>query len=181
MQMLTTIDTLPEQAAKRLQERWGAVFYRDYFCRLDEHPYAVLYSEKDSCPNTPVNVLVGLESLKSGFNWSDEEVHTDGGYNSDRSYRELRDRGITLVQTAIRGHAPHWHLGLDQFTLAAEPAVPPSDAVEAAPEAGPAGAAGELPNASPDPTSEATTERGPAAEATRTPARDRARPRRRMP
>ncbi len=74
MQLLTTIDTLPEQRAQRLQEGWAAVFYREFFCRIDEQPYAVLYSEKDSRPNIPVNVLVALESLKSGFNWSDEEM-----------------------------------------------------------------------------------------------------------
>jgi len=75
MQMLTTIDALPEAQAKRLDESWAGVFYREYFSRIDEQPFAVLYSLKDSRPNVPVNVLVGLEALKSGFNWSDEEMH----------------------------------------------------------------------------------------------------------
>lgn len=74
MQLLTTIDTLPKQQALRLQEGWAATFYYEFFCRIDEQPYAVLYSEKDSRPNIPVNVLVALEALKSGFNWSDEEI-----------------------------------------------------------------------------------------------------------
>lgn len=74
-QMLSTIDALPPQHAKRLQEGWAAVFYREYFCRIDEKPYAVLFSAKDSRPNIPVNVLIGLEALKSGFNWSDEEMY----------------------------------------------------------------------------------------------------------
>src|SRR3990170_5418308 len=75
MQMLTTIDALPEAQAKRLEESWAGVFYRESFSRIDEKPFAVLYSGKDSRPNIPVNVLVGLEALKSGFNWSDEEMY----------------------------------------------------------------------------------------------------------
>lgn len=74
-QIFTTIDGLPRHLAKRLEEGWAAVFYREYFCRIDEQPYMVLYSDKDSRPNIPVNVLVGLEALKSAFNWSDEEMY----------------------------------------------------------------------------------------------------------
>jgi hypothetical protein len=75
MQMLTSVDALPEAHARRLEESWAGVFYREYFSRIDECLFAGLYSEKDSRPNIPVNVLVGLEALKSGFNWSDEEMY----------------------------------------------------------------------------------------------------------
>jgi hypothetical protein len=33
------------------------------------------YSDEDSRPNIPVNVLVGFETLKAGFGWSDEEAY----------------------------------------------------------------------------------------------------------
>src|SRR3990172_9182163 len=75
MQVFTTIDSLPEEQSARLGESWAGTFYRDFFSRIDEQPYAVLYSKKDSRPNIPINVLVGLEALKSGFNWSDEEMY----------------------------------------------------------------------------------------------------------
>jgi len=75
LQMLTTVDSLPEAQSKRLDESWAGVFYRECFSRIDERPFAVLYSCKDSRPNIPVNVLVGLEALKAGFNWSDEELY----------------------------------------------------------------------------------------------------------
>jgi hypothetical protein len=45
----------------------------EVFCRVDEAIFEVLYSDKASRPNVPVNVLVGLEILKAGFGWSDEE------------------------------------------------------------------------------------------------------------
>lgn len=51
------------------------MFYREFFCRLKEEPFAVLYADCPSRPNVPVNVLVGLEALKAGFGWSDEELH----------------------------------------------------------------------------------------------------------
>ena len=35
----------------------------------------MLYADVPSRPNTPVNVLVGRETLKSGFGWSDEELY----------------------------------------------------------------------------------------------------------
>src|SRR5512133_3175278 len=73
-QLLSTVDSLPAAQAKRLDESWAGVFYRECFCRLDERPFGVLYSSKDSRPNVPVNVLVGLEALKAGCNWSDEEL-----------------------------------------------------------------------------------------------------------
>jgi len=41
-------------------------FYREFFIRLDEDIFAVLYSQEASRPNVPVNVFVGLETLKTG-------------------------------------------------------------------------------------------------------------------
>ena len=67
--------TLSKKARERLETSWAGVFRREFFSRLDESPFAVLYGEAPSRPNIPVNVLVGLEALKSGFGWSDQEMH----------------------------------------------------------------------------------------------------------
>jgi hypothetical protein len=72
---VSNVNDLPEKQQKRLAESWAGVFYREFFCRIDEHAFAVLYADMPSRPNVPVNVLVGLEALKSGFGWSDEELH----------------------------------------------------------------------------------------------------------
>ncbi len=74
-EMFTIVDELPSKLGKRLRESWAEDFYHQFFCRIDERPFAVLYSDVDSRPNIPVNVLVSLEALKSGFNWSDEEMY----------------------------------------------------------------------------------------------------------
>jgi hypothetical protein len=73
--MFTAVDQLPPAVKKRLERSWAHTFYRTYFNKIDEQIFAVLYSGKKSRPNTPVNILVGFETLKSGFGWSDEELY----------------------------------------------------------------------------------------------------------
>jgi len=73
--LFSDLDHLSEKARQRLEESWAGVFYREFFFRLDESPFAVLYSDVASRPNVPINVLVGLEALKAGFGWSDQELH----------------------------------------------------------------------------------------------------------
>jgi len=55
-----------------LRASWAGSFCREVFCRIDETPFAVLYSEQPSRPNAAIKVLVGAEILKAGFGWSDE-------------------------------------------------------------------------------------------------------------
>lgn len=73
--LISSINELPEEMRQHLDSSWAGVFYREFFCRLDEEPFAVLYADVPSRPNVPVNVLVGLEFLKAGFGWSDEEMY----------------------------------------------------------------------------------------------------------
>jgi hypothetical protein len=73
--LFSDLDYLSKKIREHLEESWAGVFRREFFCRLDERPFAVLYSDEPSRPNTPINVLVGLEALKSGFGWSDAEMH----------------------------------------------------------------------------------------------------------
>lgn len=73
--LFSDLQHLSAKQQQRLEESWAGAFYRDFFCRLDENPFAVLYSDVASRPNVPVNVLLGLEVLKAGFNWTDEELY----------------------------------------------------------------------------------------------------------
>ena len=73
--LISNVNDLPEKLRTRLERSWAGVFYREFFSRLKEAPFAVLYSDLPSRPNIPVNVLIGLETLKSGFGWSDEELY----------------------------------------------------------------------------------------------------------
>jgi hypothetical protein len=73
--LLSDVNDLPERSQKRLKGSWAGTFREEVFLRIEEERFAVLYSEKVSRPNTPVNVLLGLEILKGGRNWTDEELH----------------------------------------------------------------------------------------------------------
>ena len=73
--MFSTVASLPEAQRKLLDKSWAGVFYREFFSRLDEQPFAVLFSDEASRPNVPVNRLVGFDVLKAGFGWSDEEMY----------------------------------------------------------------------------------------------------------
>ncbi len=84
--LLSQINQLPERQRQRLEQSWAGVFYREVFSRLDETPFGVLYAEIPSRPNIPVNVLVGLEYMKAGFGWSDEELYDAFLYNVQVRY-----------------------------------------------------------------------------------------------
>ena len=95
------LDNLPETARKMLDKSWASSFYTDYFCKIDETVFRPLYSDVKSRPNTPINILLSIETLKSGFGWSDEELYQNflfnlqiryalGLYNLHEGYFNLR-------------------------------------------------------------------------------------------
>jgi hypothetical protein len=100
MLLFSSINALPEKLQKRLAESWSGTFYHEFFVRIDEEPFAVLYSDEASRPNIPINVLVGLETLKSGFGWSDEEMYDHFCYDVQvryaLGYRDLSEGHFEL-------------------------------------------------------------------------------------
>jgi hypothetical protein len=90
--LISAASELPEKQRKRLENSWAGTFYREFFCRIDEEVFAVLYSEMASRPNVPVNVLVGLEALKAGFGWSDQELYENYCYDLQVRYALGYDR-----------------------------------------------------------------------------------------
>ncbi|MBM3180946.1 MAG: hypothetical protein FJZ86_11395 [Chloroflexi bacterium] len=90
--LISAASELPEKQPRRLEHFWAGTFYREFFCRIDEEAFAVLYSEVDSRPNAPVNVLVGLEALKAGFGWSDLELYEHFCYDLQVRYALGYDR-----------------------------------------------------------------------------------------
>lgn len=84
--LISEVSQLPEGQFLRLEQSWAGVFYREVFSRLDEGAFACLYADMPSRPNTAVNVLVGLEFMKSGFGWSDEQLYEEFLYNVQVRY-----------------------------------------------------------------------------------------------
>ncbi len=94
------VDELPEKLRKRLENSWSGVFYRDIYSRIDETAFAVLYADIPSRPNVAVNTLVGLEFLKAGNGWTDEELYDNFCYDIQvryaLGYRQLGEGDFDL-------------------------------------------------------------------------------------
>ena len=124
--LISNVNELPEKRRRRLEESWAGTFRREFFSRLKEDAFAVLYSDVPSRPNVAVNVLVSLDTLKAGYGWSDEELYDHFLYDLQVRYAvgyeslaegdfELRtlynfrrrlsqynlEQGVNLLQTAF--------------------------------------------------------------------------------
>lgn len=57
-----------------LMKSEGYAFYQEVFCEIDESIFSVLYSDKYSAPNVPVNILVSAILLQQKYNWTEKEL-----------------------------------------------------------------------------------------------------------
>ena len=76
-QQLTLSDStfnLTEREKRMLEKSWAKTFADKVFPAIDEDIFSVLYSEKASRPNTPVNVIVEALILKEALDVTDDEI-----------------------------------------------------------------------------------------------------------
>jgi hypothetical protein len=73
--LLSDVHHLPQRSLQYLKNSWADTFRREVFLRIPEDRFAALYDPDPSRPNVPVNVLAGLDIIKEGFGWSDEELY----------------------------------------------------------------------------------------------------------
>lgn len=76
-QQMTLIDrtfNLTEREKRFLEKSWAKVFAEKIFPNIIEEDFSVLYSNKTSRPNTPVNVIVGALILKEALGDTDDEL-----------------------------------------------------------------------------------------------------------
>jgi hypothetical protein len=64
----------PNHIIEILKKSWAEDFYRLIFTQINEKRFSILYSDKASRPNKPVNILVSLLILKQQNLLSDEEL-----------------------------------------------------------------------------------------------------------
>ena len=69
-----SFNNLTAREQKALKNSWAHIFAEEIFPAIDEKRFSVLYSEKASRPNTPVNVAVGALIIKELFDYSDDEM-----------------------------------------------------------------------------------------------------------
>lgn len=65
---------LSPKMRQRLHNSWAQTFREVVLYGIPEEIFAVLFSERDSRPNAPINVIVGGDILKAGLGWTDEEL-----------------------------------------------------------------------------------------------------------
>lgn len=76
-QQLTLTDStlnLTQRERRVLEKSWAKTFAEKVFPAIDENIFSVLYSDKASHPNTPVNVIVGALILKEALGDIDDEL-----------------------------------------------------------------------------------------------------------
>ena len=65
---------LTQREVKMLERSWAKYFAENIFPAIDEEPFKVLYSDRLSRHNTPVNVIIGALIIKEIFHLTDEEI-----------------------------------------------------------------------------------------------------------
>ncbi len=107
-----SVFNLTEREKRFLEKSWAKLFADNIFCNIEEEPFSVLYSDKASRPNTPVNVIIGALILKEVLGDTDDElvesIMFDVRYQyalnttsfeeqplSDRTLSRFRERCIT--------------------------------------------------------------------------------------
>ena len=76
LSLFDSYNTLTEREKRFLDKSWAKYFAEHIFPKIDERPFAVLYSNKDSRPNSPVNVNIGALIIKEYTGLSDDELLT---------------------------------------------------------------------------------------------------------
>lgn len=74
MSLTDSTFNLTERERKFLEKSWAKTFSDKIFPVINEDIFSVLYSNKASRPNTPVNVIVGALILKETLGDSDDEL-----------------------------------------------------------------------------------------------------------
>ena len=94
MSIYDSIDDMPEYLKEYLLNSWAYVFNKHIFPEINEDRFSVLYSDKGSRPNSPVNVIIGALILKEVFNHTDEQLLGEIYFNELYQYalRLLEDK-----------------------------------------------------------------------------------------
>jgi len=68
------VHNMPKYLQNMLYNSWAHIFQEIIFPEINESRFEVLYSDKPSRPNSPVNVIIGALVLKEIFQLTDEQL-----------------------------------------------------------------------------------------------------------
>lgn len=72
--IFNSMTQLTEREKQKLNRSWAKTFSEKIFPAIDEKPFEVLYSDRPSRSNTPVNIIIGALILKEILGMTDEEL-----------------------------------------------------------------------------------------------------------
>jgi len=72
--LMSVKNSMTDELKIMYEKTWAPAFYTNIFSRINEKLFKVLFSDKISRSNTPVNIYVSLEILKELFGLSDQEL-----------------------------------------------------------------------------------------------------------
>jgi hypothetical protein len=72
---------LPESVMEKAKGTEEYYFYQLIFCNIDEEIFSVLFSDKKSRPNAPINSLVGAIILQNRHSWTFDELFRQLQFN----------------------------------------------------------------------------------------------------
>jgi hypothetical protein len=93
-------ELMPKYLQEMMRNTWAHVFRENVFPYINESRFSVLYSNKASRPNSPVNVLIGLLAIKEMNGLTDEEligsIHFDIRYQYALQTENLERQPISI-------------------------------------------------------------------------------------
>lgn len=81
-----SLQSMDPRLVNRLKNSWSGIFYEHVFCKIEERLFAPLYCADNGRPNSPVNILVALEIIKSLFEYTDDVLLDQYAFNYQISY-----------------------------------------------------------------------------------------------
>lgn len=74
LSLYDSFEDMPKYLQEFLRNSWAHTFQEIIFPAINEERFAVLYSDKGSRPNTPVNIIISSLVIKELFNLTDERL-----------------------------------------------------------------------------------------------------------
>jgi hypothetical protein len=92
--------SLTARERRFLDKSWAKLFADNIFPKIEEKAFAVLYSDKASRPNTPVNIIVGALILKELLGLTDDEIMETLMFDARFQYalHTIRDISLAFVK-----------------------------------------------------------------------------------
>ena len=72
--LFNRFESLPNYLKEKIQKSWAQTFRDKIFPLINEKRFSVLYSDKASRPNSPVNVIISLLIIKEMYGFSDDDL-----------------------------------------------------------------------------------------------------------